>query len=198
MAEPNSERIDIRTCVYSAIAAVSGVAASADVSAEIDMPETPVMCDVDSRRVERILRNLLANAYDHCEGKPVILTVRAGDDTVGISVRDHGVGLKPGEAKEAFDRFWRCRPLPRPPVWWHRPGLGNCHPGRRTTRRPAGSLGMPGEGTCFRLTLATRGGTCGHKFTRPSAVPCGRRRRSDGTHGHRGDPPERVPRVEAY
>ena len=158
VAELNSERIDIRTCVYSAIAAVSGVAASADVSAEIDMPETPVMCDVDSRRVERILRNLLANAYDHCESKPVILTVRAGDDTVGISVRDHGVGLKPGEAKKVFDRFWRADPSRVRQSGGTGLGLAiatqdaELHGGRLE------AWGMPGEGSCFRLTLPREAG----------------------------------------
>ena len=167
VAELNSERIDIRTCVYSAIAAVSGVAASADVSAEIDMPETPVMCDVDSRRVERILRNLLANAYDHCEGKPVILTVRAGDDTVGISVRDHGVGLKPGEAKKVFDRFWRADPSRVRQSGGTGLGLAiatqdaELHGGRLE------AWGMPGEGTCFRLTLPRE---AGHAVT-SSPVP---------------------------
>lgn len=167
VAELNSERIDIRTCVYSAIAAVSGVAASADVSAEIDMPETPVLCDVDSRRVERILRNLLANAYDHCEGKPVILTVRAGDDTVGISVRDHGVGLKPGEAKKVFDRFWRADPSRVRQSGGTGLGLAiatqdaELHGGRLE------AWGMPGEGSCFRLTLPRE---AGHAVT-SSPVP---------------------------
>lgn len=167
VAELNSERIDIRTCVYSAVASVSGVAASTDVSAEIDMPDEPVMCEVDSRRVERILRNLLANAYDHSKGKPVILTVRAGTDTVGISVRDHGVGLKPGEAKKVFDRFWRADPSRVRQSGGTGLGLAiatqdaELHGGRLE------AWGVPGEGSCFRLTLPRE---AGHPLT-SSPVP---------------------------
>lgn len=159
VAELNAEQVDIRTCVYSALASVSGVAASVDVSTEVDMPDEPVVCAVDSRRVERVLRNLLANAYDHSEGKPVILTVRADDTTVGISVRDHGVGLKPGEAKKVFDRFWRADPSRVRQSGGTGLGLAiatqdaELHGGRLE------AWGYPGEGSCFRFTLPRRLGT---------------------------------------
>lgn len=159
VAELNAEQGDIRTCVYSALASVSGVAASVDVSTEVDMPEEPVVCAVDSRRVERILRNLLANAYDHSEGKPVILTIRADETAVGISVRDHGVGLKPGEAKKAFDRFWRADPSRVRQSGGTGLGLAIA---TQDAERHGGRLeawGYPGEGSCFRLTLPRRLGT---------------------------------------
>ena len=37
----------------------------------LDMPAEAVIAEVDARRVERILRNLIANAIDHAERKPV-------------------------------------------------------------------------------------------------------------------------------
>lgn len=159
VAELNAEQVDIRTCVYSALASVSGVAASVDVSTEVDMPDEPVVCEVDSRRVERILRNLLANAYDHSEGEPISLTVRADDNAVGVSVRDHGVGLKPGEAKKVFDRFWRADPSRVRQSGGTGLGLAiatqdaELHGGRLE------AWGYPGEGSCFRFTLPRRLGT---------------------------------------
>ena len=76
----------------------------------VDMPDEPVMADVDPRRVERILRNLLANAIDHGEGKPILLRLRADDNALAFIVRDSGVGLRPGEEKLVFNRFWRSDP----------------------------------------------------------------------------------------
>jgi two-component system, OmpR family, sensor histidine kinase MtrB len=73
-------------------------------------PDAPVTVDMDARRVERILRNLIGNALDHGEGKPVEITVGADDDAVAITVRDHGIGLRPGQAALVFNRFWRGDP----------------------------------------------------------------------------------------
>ena len=74
------------------------------------MPDEPVMAEVDSRRVERILRNLVANALDHSESKPVKVTLRCSDAALAVSVRDHGVGMSAEEASRVFDRFWRADP----------------------------------------------------------------------------------------
>src|SRR5258708_33940277 len=70
------------------------------------------MAEVDPRRVERILRNLLVNAVEHGEGNDIVVIVAADRDAVAVAVRDHGVGLKPGEAQMVFDRFWRAEPAP--------------------------------------------------------------------------------------
>jgi two-component system, OmpR family, sensor histidine kinase MtrB len=53
--------------------------------------------EVDRRRVERILRNILVNAVEHGEGKDVVVTVAGDRDAVAVAVRDHGVGLRSGE-----------------------------------------------------------------------------------------------------
>lgn len=153
VAELNSEQVDVRSCVYSAAASVSGVATSVDVASELHMPDEPVLCEVDSRRVERILRNLLANAYDHSEGKPVIVTMKASDTAVGISVRDHGVGLKPGEASKVFERFWRADPSRVRQSGGTGLGLAIANQDATLHGGRLEAWGYPGEGACFRLTL---------------------------------------------
>src|SRR5262245_53839349 len=65
-------------------------------------PVRPVVADIDSRRIERILRNLVSNAIEHGEGRPVEITVGANDTAVAVTVHDHGVGLRPGEAALVF------------------------------------------------------------------------------------------------
>ncbi|OOK81582.1 histidine kinase-, DNA gyrase B-, and HSP90-like ATPase family protein [Mycobacterium kansasii] len=76
----------------------------------MELPAHEVIAEVDARRVERILRNLIANAIDHAEHKPVRIRMGADEDTVAVTVRDYGVGLRPGEEKLVFSRFWRADP----------------------------------------------------------------------------------------
>lgn len=64
----------------------------------------------DPRRVERILRNLIDNAVDHSEGKPIHVTIAGAGHEVAIGVRDYGVGMEEAQLSHAFDRFWRADP----------------------------------------------------------------------------------------
>jgi len=66
--------------------------------------------EVDRRRVERVLRNLVTNAVEHGEGRPVEVDVAADEAAVAVRVRDHGIGLAPADAARVFDRFWRADP----------------------------------------------------------------------------------------
>ena len=64
----------------------------------------------DARRIERILRNLLVNAVEHSEGRPIDILLAGDDDAVAVAVRDHGVGFEASQAKQVFLRFWRADP----------------------------------------------------------------------------------------
>ena len=65
---------------------------------------------LDPRRIDRILRNLLINAIEHAENKDIQVLIRATDESVAVSVRDFGVGLRKNELNRVFDRFWRADP----------------------------------------------------------------------------------------
>lgn len=66
--------------------------------------------DMDPRRVRRILRNLLGNAIEHGEGRPIVVTVDSSPSAVAVGVRDYGMGMSPEDAERVFDRFWRADP----------------------------------------------------------------------------------------
>ncbi len=107
VANLESEPADIRGVVASTVAANAVLAGRHGSEVIVVQPDVPVVVDMDSRRVERILRNLLGNALDHGEGNPVVITVGCDADAVAVTVRDHGVGLRPGESALVFNRFWR-------------------------------------------------------------------------------------------
>ena len=113
---------------------------------------------MDARRVERILRNLVVNAVEHGEGRPVEITVASNDSAVAVTVRDHGVGLRPGEASLVFNRFWRADPARARTTGGTGLGLAISLEDARLHDGWLQAWGEPGEGSSFRLTLPRRSG----------------------------------------
>jgi two-component system sensor histidine kinase MtrB len=106
-AHLESEQVDIRGIVERAVSAAQPLAGRHGVELRYELGDAPVVAEVDARRIERVLRNLLGNALDHAEGRPVTVRVGADDASVAVTVRDEGVGLRPGESTLVFNRFWR-------------------------------------------------------------------------------------------
>ncbi|NKY18271.1 HAMP domain-containing histidine kinase [Tsukamurella spumae] len=184
VAELHSEQIDIEVPIASAMATVRHLAEQSETELILDMPDDPVIVEADTRRVERVLRNLLANAIDHSEGKPVILTMRADDDAVAVTVRDYGVGLRPGEEKLVFNRFWRSDPSRVRRSGGTGLGLAISIEDARLHSGRLEAWGEPGSGSCFRLTLPrARGG----KVTVSPLPLKSTTRRAGGTEGSSDD-----------
>jgi two-component system OmpR family sensor kinase len=82
-------------------------AARGDEHVEVVAAE-PVTVQGDAASLERALDNLVQNARVHGPaGGRVVVTVEQAGDLVRLSVSDDGPGLRPEEAKLAFERFWR-------------------------------------------------------------------------------------------
>ena len=144
---------DLRASVERAVDAHRALAARKGTQLVVDMPDKPVLADMDSRRIERILRNLVSNAVEHGEGRPVEVTVAANDSAVAVTVRDHGVGLRPGEAALVFTRFWRADPARARTTGGTGLGLAIALEDARLHAGRLEAWGALGEGSCFRLTL---------------------------------------------
>lgn len=156
--ELSIESMDVRQVVYQAIDQVSGVAGTAGSTIELDLPEEEVEAEVDTRRVERVLRNLLANAVDHGGGMPVELRLAANEDAIAFTVRDHGVGLRPGEAELVFNRFWRADPSRDRHTGGTGLGLAISQEDARLHGGWLEAWGEPDRGSCFRFTLPRKRG----------------------------------------
>jgi len=134
------------------------LAERAGIRIEVDVPDEPVVAELDVRRVERILRNLVANAVEHSEGKPVRIRLAASDGAVAVTVRDYGVGLKTGEEKLVFNRFWRADPSRARQTGGTGLGLSISSEDARLHGGWLEAWGAPGAGAQFRLTLPARAG----------------------------------------
>jgi two-component system sensor histidine kinase MtrB len=114
--------------------------------------------EMDARRVERILRNLVVNALEHGDGRPVEIAIAANESAAAVTVRDHGVGLRPGEAALVFNRFWRADPARARTTGGTGLGLAISLEDARLHDGWLQAWGEPGAGSCFRLTLPRRAG----------------------------------------
>jgi two-component system sensor histidine kinase MtrB len=91
------------------VALVSGAVAQRGLPASlVEVSGDGSPAEVDPRRVEQVLANLLDNAERH-GGGPVRVGVCADPRTVRIEVDDEGPGVPPDERDLVFDRFARGR-----------------------------------------------------------------------------------------
>jgi len=154
----DAEPTDLVPVVHRVTERLAGLAERVGVTIELDVPDPPVIAEVDPRRVERVLRNLVGNAVEHGEGRPVRITLGMDQSAVAVTVRDHGVGLKPGEEKLVFNRFWRADPSRARQTGGTGLGLSISLEDARLHGGWLEAWGAPGQGAQFRLTLPARAG----------------------------------------
>src|SRR6185436_6321174 len=154
----DAEHADLVPIVQRVADRLAGLAERVGVPIELCLPETPVIAEVDPRRVERVLRNLVGNAVEHGEGRPVQVTLAADDGAVAVTVRDHGIGLKAGEERLVFNRFWRADPSRARQTGGTGLGLSISVEDARLHGGWLEAWGAPGYGALFRLTLPVRAG----------------------------------------
>lgn len=150
---------DIRDVVLRAVGDSEALAERHGTRFELRLPNEPCLAEVDSRRVERILRNLLFNAIEHGEGRDIVVTVGADRDAVAVAVRDHGVGLKPGEEHMVFDRFWRADPSRARTIGGTGLGLAISREDAMLHGGWLQAWGAQGDGSQFRLSLPRLAGS---------------------------------------
>jgi two-component system sensor histidine kinase MtrB len=151
--ELTAEYSDVRPIAVRAAQTVATIARNAGTEIILDLPDEETGAEVDSRRIERILRNLLANAVDHGDGHPVRLRMAADDYALAVTVRDYGVGLRMGEPDLVFNRFWRADPSRNRHTGGTGLGLAISLEDARLHGGGLDAWGEPGKGACFRLTL---------------------------------------------
>jgi two-component system sensor histidine kinase MtrB len=158
VAQLESEPADMRGVISTSVEANRMLAERHGSEVIVEGPDVAVDVDMDSRRVERILRNLIGNALDHGEGKPVVITVSYDPDAVAVTVRDHGVGLRAGQAALVFNRFWRGDPSRSRVTGGTGLGLAIALEDARLHDGWLQAWGEAGRGAQFRLTLPRRAG----------------------------------------
>ena len=156
-AELETEPTSLIRLAQSEIDALAPLAAERGSDVELIAPGGHFDAHVDPRRIRRILQNLLGNAIDHGEGRPIDVTVDSNSSSVTITVRDRGVGMTQEQAEQVFDRFWRADPSRHRQTGGTGLGLAISRDDARLHGGTIDVWSQPGEGTMFRLNLPRDG-----------------------------------------
>ena len=73
----------------------------------VDLPAEEVIAEVDARRVERILRNLITNAikFSDADNGKIDITLEVEDEQIRVDVRDNGIGIHKEDQELIFQKF---------------------------------------------------------------------------------------------
>jgi two-component system sensor histidine kinase MtrB len=149
----DADLVDVCDLVRGAAADAQQLAERRGSRIEFRLPASGCFAEVDKRRVERILRNILVNAVEHGEGKDVVVTTAMDSDAVAVSVRDFGVGLRPGDDQKVFERFWRADAARARTTGGTGLGLAISLEDARLHGGWLQAWGERGKGSVFRLTM---------------------------------------------
>jgi len=157
-----SEPTNVAGLVQDVVASMMSLAEQHGYDLSLRAPGGHFEATIDSRRVRRILTNLIGNAIEHGEHKPIEVEVDSNATAVAVSVRDHGVGMEPDQLESVFSRFWRADPSRQRTLGGTGLGLAISLEDTRIHHGQLDVWAAPGQGALFRLTLP-----------RQAAVPIG-------------------------
>jgi signal transduction histidine kinase/CheY-like chemotaxis protein len=143
---------DITALINRAIVLLNNSASS---PVQTSFQENLPLVRVDSDSVFRVVANLLSNARKYSpDGGSIVVAARAVDDSVEVTVRDHGLGIPPESLSQMFAKFYRVETPDRRTIRGTGLGLAisknivEAHGGKITVR----SQGL-GQGATFSFTV---------------------------------------------
>jgi two-component system sensor histidine kinase MtrB len=154
----DAEPTDLVVIAEHVIESVEPLAERRGSALELVTRHRPCVAEVDGRRIERVLRNLVGNAIEHGEGRPVTVLVAADEDAVAVAVRDRGVGLSAADVTMVFNRFWRADPARARTTGGTGLGLSIALEDAHLHNGWLQAWGDVGDGCQFRLTVPRRQG----------------------------------------
>jgi heavy metal sensor kinase len=101
------EQLDLLELASGVKESLANMAGSADVEVRVRGSAAPVLAD--RRRIEQVVRNLLANAIRYVgRGGHVVVSTSRESGEVRCEVRDDGPGIPAAALPHVFDRFYRA------------------------------------------------------------------------------------------
>lgn len=102
----NVDNYNIVEVVENITQSVADYGKTKEISIIFDTDIEEKILGIDPDKIERILLNLLSNAIKFTEkGGSITVTVYENENTVGISVKDTGIGIPQNQLGEIFNRF---------------------------------------------------------------------------------------------
>jgi CheY-like chemotaxis protein/two-component sensor histidine kinase len=167
--EPNEASFDIAPLIDRVDAQMRPAAEAKGLS--LTVRASTVRLQSDEVLLERIVRNLIANALTYTEVGGVVLDARVRQGRLVLRVADTGIGIPVSAREKIFEEFFQVANARRD----RRMGLGL---GLAIVRHLASIVGADiavrsrlGRGTIFRLTVPVRSDAAGHAPVRTVQAP---------------------------
>jgi signal transduction histidine kinase/serine phosphatase RsbU (regulator of sigma subunit) len=107
--EPSSQPLDLGARVRATAGGFRSLVESSGLALSVSVPETPVIVVADPEMVERVLLNLLSNAFKFTLQGEIRLTLEIRGEHAVLVVADTGTGISVDEQPRVFERFHRVR-----------------------------------------------------------------------------------------
>ncbi|AQH04616.1 two-component system sensor histidine kinase/response regulator (plasmid) [Burkholderia sp. KK1] len=136
---------------------------------EIDVPPAPVIADIDRDMWEKIVMNLLSNAFKFTFDGAIRIALRANADGIELCVRDTGIGIPEDELSRVFERFHRVAGAAGRSVEGSGIGLAMV---QELVKLHGGSIRVQstlGDGACFTIALPAPAGLASAEHGAPHA-----------------------------
>ncbi len=102
----NKYNVEMINLLESIVASIEKYAEQKNITVIFDTNVEECMCAVDPEAIDRIMMNLLSNAIKFSEvNKDILVNVTVYEETIEISVKDSGMGIKKEDQKLIFNRF---------------------------------------------------------------------------------------------
>ena len=150
------EATNLSSLVEATAAGLEPLAETLGCELKVKLPKQIVEADIDRRRIERVLRNLVSNAIEHGAGKPIVIELGQSKNAVAVSVTDFGVGMTRAQMDRVFDRFWRGDPSRKRTTGGTGLGLAISLEDTHLHNGWLQVTSKPNQGTTFRITLPKR------------------------------------------
>lgn len=128
----------------------------------VERPQGPVWIEADPDKFDQILINLLSNAIKYSpDGGRIVAALEGHGETIGMSIKDPGVGMTPAQTQHIFDKYYRVSEQERATNRLTRvegSGIG-LYLTRSLVEAHHGQIQVqssPGEGSIFSVTLPCR------------------------------------------
>ena len=107
--EPVFEPIDVAQFTTELASNFDSAMNKASLQFKVDCPPLSQMVELDRHMWEKIVFNLISNAFKHTFAGTIAVRLRAAGDRMELSVEDTGAGIPEAEVPHIFERFHRVQ-----------------------------------------------------------------------------------------
>jgi len=151
---PEKRPVDVMDLMRKIASLFHGRAEQGGIDLRVDVPPVAMTMQTDPDRLERVLTNLLDNAFKYTgSGGTIVLSASKAPGSVSISVADTGLGIAAELLPQIFDRFYRVEKSRSTKHGGAGLGLSIC---KELVETLGGSMqvqSLEGKGTTFTVTL---------------------------------------------